>query len=473
MSFKPSKYQQDIFDFIKTGTGNAIVEAVAGSGKTTTILRALDFINPRSKVLFLAFNKHIASELQAKMPFGFEAKTLHSLGYSIIKENRKVKMQQWKITNIIKESILGKSYNWKKDYAKMTVAVKLIGLIKSLGYHSVDVKEASDIVDHFALDAKNLELGLVIRAWELMEGDPNTIDFDDMIWVPVHDDLTFPKYDYVFVDEAQDLSPIQVDFLARLLGDSSRLIAVGDTHQAIYGFRGADADCMNRIRNEFNTTEFPLSICYRCPKSVVSLARTLVPHIEHDEDQEDGNVFHRHINSFREKAKSGDYVLCRVTLPLLGECMRQISMGRKACVKGRDIGTGLISMVEGFKAGSIADLTEKLKMSREKALGNAKNEAAKIAIEDRHDCILVLMTDVDTVKALIAKIKKIFTDKLEGIVFSTIHKSKGLEAKNIYILRGDLLPHPRCNSEWQIQQENNLSYVAITRAQETLTWIEE
>jgi len=66
--FTPSPYQQGIYDFITKGTGNAVVSAVAGSGKTTTLINALNLIPSELNVLFLAFNKSIAKELAERVP---------------------------------------------------------------------------------------------------------------------------------------------------------------------------------------------------------------------------------------------------------------------------------------------------------------------------------------------------------------------------------------------------------------------
>ena len=67
MAFKPNKYHQAIYDFISDGEGNAVINAVAGSVKTTTIINALDIISPDKSVLFLAFNKSIVEELKNKI----------------------------------------------------------------------------------------------------------------------------------------------------------------------------------------------------------------------------------------------------------------------------------------------------------------------------------------------------------------------------------------------------------------------
>src|SRR3990172_8957636 len=103
-SFLPSKYQQTIFDFIVTGTGHAVVEAVAGSGKTTTIVNALDLTPKDARVGFVAFNKHIASELKKRAPDHVHVSTLHSLGLSILRKlNDKIQVDDDKVGTILDE----------------------------------------------------------------------------------------------------------------------------------------------------------------------------------------------------------------------------------------------------------------------------------------------------------------------------------------------------------------------------------
>ena len=82
MAFKPSKYQRAVYQFIKSCRGNAVVEAVAGSGKSTTIVNAIDIIPEDKRILFLAFNKAIVTELERKVGKkpNCDIRTLHSLG---------------------------------------------------------------------------------------------------------------------------------------------------------------------------------------------------------------------------------------------------------------------------------------------------------------------------------------------------------------------------------------------------------
>ena len=62
--YEPSKYQKAIYDFIKNGKGNLVVEAAAGSGKTTTLIKSLDFIDESKNILLVAFNRDIVAELK-------------------------------------------------------------------------------------------------------------------------------------------------------------------------------------------------------------------------------------------------------------------------------------------------------------------------------------------------------------------------------------------------------------------------
>ena len=88
-NFTPSTFQKDIFDFVLNDSRNAVVSAVAGSGKTTTLLKSLELISDENSVLFLAFNKSIVDELIERVPkkSNIHLKTLHKFGYGTIRKN--------------------------------------------------------------------------------------------------------------------------------------------------------------------------------------------------------------------------------------------------------------------------------------------------------------------------------------------------------------------------------------------------
>ena len=83
--FTPSKEQKEIFKFILNGEKNAVISAVAGSGKTTTLLEALKLIPEDKSVLFMAFNKSIAKELRERVPQreSIKVMTVHGFGIGV------------------------------------------------------------------------------------------------------------------------------------------------------------------------------------------------------------------------------------------------------------------------------------------------------------------------------------------------------------------------------------------------------
>lgn len=478
---KYSKYQEDIFAFIESGTGHGIVEAVAGSGKTTTIVEAANRIPRDKSAIFVAFNKHIAEALQDKLPPHVEARTLHSIGWQICRENITgyVRVNGNKIKNALKFDV----FNWrscspkrkKKFYAMSRPIAQLVSLAKSQGW-SADVDQATmeEIVARHGIELPEVWDWGTFKA-TMLEGFGNTkvMDYDDMIWYPLIAKLEFPTYDYVFVDESQDLSPAQAQFVMKLSGD--RIIAVGDTHQAIYGFRGADAKAMQNLKTTLIATVLPLSICYRCGKNIVAAAQKIVPHIEACEGASDGIVTSIPYDKFSGVVTDDAYVLCRVTAPLVEACLDLIAEGRKATVLGRDIGEMLLTTLKGLQLVNSVDIQtfkETLEGWYESRVKKMCKEAI-VKITDTRDTLLVLARGCSVIGDVKTRISNIFSKDGEGIIFSTIHKSKGLEADTIFILRPDLLPHPLCTQPWQLEQEDNLHYVAITRAKKKLIYVKE
>jgi superfamily I DNA/RNA helicase len=474
-----SKYQENIFKFIQEEKGHAFVEAVAGSGKTTTIVEAANRIPQNSKAIFLAFNKHIATELGSRLPMNCEAKTLHSLGFNLMKScgtfPRYIKVNANKNKNLFLYKVLEDEDLIKKKYAISYNITRVISLLKGLYVTEPTREDIVGLCDNYDIDVMDMDefAEFAIEVFYLSINQTSVIDFDDMLFMPVHHDIAFPKYDNVFVDEAQDLNPIQIEIISRLNG---RVIAVGDTHQAIYGFRGADPYAVEKMVNTFSAIKLPLSICYRCAKNIVNLAKELVPHIECNESQIDGEIVNIKIEDLPTHVTEGDYILCRTTAPLVSMCLRLLRLGKMATVKGRDIGEGLINFIDTVNKGStdINDFYNSLNEYVTKKMGEyeARNKTSSIIeLQDKYDTIDALSEEVKTVEELKAKVKGLFSDEVSGIVLSTIHKSKGLETDNVYILKPEILPHPKAKLDWQITQEKNLKYVAITRAKKKLCFV--
>lgn len=93
-------------------------------------------------------------------------------------------------------------------------------------------------------------------------------------------------------------------------------------------------------------------------------------------------------------------------------------------------------------------------------------------MQDKADTLVIFLEQSSTIIEATDKINTLFSNNNgTGIVLSTIHKAKGLEATKVFILCPELLPHPMAKSAWQQDQEANLKYVAITRAREHLVYV--
>lgn len=493
-NFKPSVYQQAVYDFIKDGKGNAVINAVAGSGKSTTIVNALSMIPNDKKVLFLAFNVDIKKELEAKVKklklSNVSVSTLHSLGFKTMLRVFKSNVRDDKYTSYFNERFNDKDDALFKqtrvlseeDNSEYFANVrKLLDLLRvNLANKNQDIE---DLVYKHNIRIVDNEIKLVGECINWGIQHPEMVDFTDMIYLPCLKKLHMPQYDFVFIDECQDLNTAQRTlFMSCVKEKVGRWIAVGDVRQAIYGFCGGDADSFNKLKSSPNTITLPLSICYRCDKNIIKLAQDIVPQIQWREGADEGVVDR---NAKIEDVKSGDMILCRVTAPLVRLGMRYISQGIKANIKGRDIGINLINLIRKTKKKTMEGVLYNLELELEKIAHKVmerthcnKEEAKESPLYQFHldkiQSLKALSGDLKTPQAVINRIEKIFSDEQEGIILSTVHKSKGLEADRVFIICEDKLPLKwAMKVDWMAEQEWNLVYVTITRAKHFLGYIKD
>ena len=236
--------QAAIFDCIRDNNNHIIVNAGAGTGKTSTIVEAAKMIGGETAA-FLAFNKSIATELAKKLPDGVEAKTFHAFGFAAIRAaGVRTKVNNYKVSNIIGD-LLGKDF-----YA--APLKKLVSLVKGGLIEGTDIKSINKLIDEFNISfnsqrEEDLAIQSIPAILNISKKETQTIDFDDMIWLPLVNNYPFPKYDVLFVDEAQDFNESQREMISKCV-NGGRCIIVGDKNQAIYGFRGADSNSINLFR---------------------------------------------------------------------------------------------------------------------------------------------------------------------------------------------------------------------------------
>ena len=483
MALNFSSYQLAFFDLMESGETSIVVNAKAGAGKTTTIVEGCNRLPENLSVLFLAFNKKIVNELKDRLPNGVECATFNSAGWRAWirftgKSYRAIKIDAKKTWRIIWDTFD------KEDQALYGAFVnKMVALAK----HSGLTPDSSEdqwwaVQDHHNVTMNSgdadYEYGLRLCQQVLEESIRRATwvcDFDDQIYMPWLRNATLPKFDRVFIDEAQDTNSIQIDLLKRMLRPGGKLIAVGDPQQAIYGFRGADHTAMARITEAFSATEVPLSICYRCAKNVIERAQEYVPDIYASDTAPDGVVEDVEEYSI-EDFQPSDAILCRNNAPLIEVAYQIISRGRGVNFLGRDIGAGLKSLIRSMEASDLDDLELKLYgwFDKESEKLRKKRQEEKIELlEDRLKCIEVFIANLpqsrQTIGDLLQAIDALFENKGRGITLSSVHKSKGAEWDRVFILDfNKYMPSKYARKEWMQLQETNLIYVAITRAKRYL-----
>ena len=485
-----SPEQQAIFSFIENEDGSLMVVAGAGAGKTTTGVEAFKRVSIMESALFLAFNKRIQETLEARLGKG-KALTFHSLGNRAWKRHSGEwpKLEGFKVSALVREHTRNSDPEFKSDVGKLVGFAKGIGLVPSSAelthLHGLapDIEEVwMDLIDEHNLDfgkatpASAIQLARRVLIESILQA-PQVIDFNDQLYMPIISDAQFNQYDVLFVDEAQDVNEIQREIIRRSLAPGGRLIAIGDPNQAIYAFRGAGNDSMQLLQQEFHAKELPLSVSYRCPLKVIEDANEQVEWLRAREGAPEGKV--EHVYSVDPKEiRDSDVVLCRLNAPLVEYAFGLIAAGRGCKVLGRDIGTGLISLVKKMHAENISDLEKRLAqhLESERTRLIKEGKAYKLnSLQDRIDTIYIFTRQMQgsSITTLLERINSLFDDEINPhkITLSTIHKAKGLEWPRVYLLKYGLI------GQWSQlgvpDQEDNLRYVAKTRAQEELIYIEE
>lgn len=475
-TFEPSKYHFPIIEWVKDQTaGKAlVVEARAGSGKTTTSLELAKLLDPALDIVFLAFNKHNVVTLRERAPGHLKVVTYHSLGFSACRHlGKEITVEEDKVVRIL-DGLLDKF-----TYGGLFPDIKrLVSLVKA------NLVEPTEENLNFLADRHGIELNgsseTVFAAVELVieecKNQVHTVDYDDMCWLPIALDLPVVKYDFIFIDEAQDTNKCQIALALRSLKDGGRVLAVGDSYQSMYGFRGADVDAIPNLISELSAKVLPLSITYRNPKCIVRLVNEKFPEIDLEAAPwaQEGTI--RNISDERALMEyaPGDMIICRCNAPLVAPAFRLIARGVKAVIRGRDIGKGLQVLVRKMKAHDMPELLSRLGEYRrnetEKLLAAGKNQQAQ-SVDDKVETLVALSDGVYSISELEDRIENIFSDDAKGVVFSSVHRAKGLEAERIYILQPNLMPHKMAKKDWEIVQERNIMYVAYTRTLNELIFV--
>ena len=547
MGFKPSTYQQDILDFfLNNPQSNMLVNALAGSGKSTTACMLSE--HSKTSDLYIAFNASVVEEFKKKIKNPkTKVMTMHSLAYSIMLYNveqeskdsrekpkgfgsqrskRTVSLDNFKPHKILDEEIT-KRYGRYIEFAKRVFLkdnyINLYNLCRLTLTDMSSNKDVSRLIDDHVLflyygdegysapDISEITSTLKIldtKSRQQFETQ-GVIDFTDMLWITLnklkYDNWEVPYwalYTNIYCDEVQDFSNIQLNFLKFIKRTKGRYVFIGDFHQAIYNFAGANAQAFNQIPKMFAPVKtFDLPICYRCAKSHLSRVNREygIPILPCD-DAPMGFVKTIDKNKISEYAKAGDMVISRKNKWIAEVVLDLARNGTPIFIEDKEMVGAIKRQILSSKCTSVGTLEKFL----QKVISNYNKKLFEIVSknvreggheEERLEAVAETNSKIDNTSFLLEilegylenhassdSVSKFsnFIDKLLNTTPSpncvrlcSIHKAKGLEATNVFVLNEAKINYDFRNSKEQNIQEKNLSYIATTRAKEGLYLVKE
>lgn len=468
-----SKEQNKIEEFLLSDDSSLIIQALAGSGKTTTLIKVVlpsllkkgVFIED---ILVLMFSKNVNVEFEKRLKeegLPVRSATFHSAGLSLLKNSFGTQVDFKKCKRLSKE--LGIESD---NVSKLSSFCKIYGLGAIAGL-KINSSNISKVADRHLIEVDDAEIYQCEQLLFASLKDTKFCDFDDMIWLPVFHNLKC-DYNYVVVDECQDNSDLRNEFIKKCCGDC-KLIAVGDRHQSIFSFAGSNNDSMDELKSYFKAKELPLTTTYRCSKNVTNFAKKWAPKIQHRENAPDGMVQQLTFSEFyRKKISQESAILCRLNSPLIPLAFHLANSGQRCYIKGKAIGEELANLAQRWKWSTLDELESKLQrfLDREKRKLLPEKENTYRNIVDKVACLTSIIKHCkenrkNNREHFVQFVRNLFSDDGTGIVLSTVHGAKGLEWKDVYIWGWEkLMPAKWVKQDWEKESEKCIQFVAVTRA---------
>lgn len=435
---------------------NLFIEARAGCGKTTTLSLVAGALHRPG--LALAFNVSAAKELRSKLPNGWKASTLNSIGMQVffrngmrpeVKEDKLLKIaDSIEVRGNLYETI--QTARWARILGiipKASGVPRISGLIPD-SMESWKLAQAMAEAPEADLEAARKILIKSIR----QVFSKQVIDFDDQIYISALFLSRWPSYPVVMVDEAQDISPLNLRQLERLVSPSTQVIAVGDRFQAIYGWRGAAEDAVDQIIDRFGLESLPLSITFRCPKKIVERWSEVIPEFRAREDAPEGVIT---VRDALPTPSAGDAIIAYQNSDLILEAISLLDQGRSFVFLGRDFEKS----VERLHKIAEGDLEAARRISRARARKLALIGSDPGPVRETFEIYKTLYEKYGP-DGVTPTLRAILSGR-SGPVFTTAWRAKGLEWNTVHLL----------HENGREQSDLNVVYVAETRARMTLNII--
>jgi DNA helicase-2/ATP-dependent DNA helicase PcrA len=479
-----SDHQKVIFNNIENGDGHTVIQSSPGSGKSTTILQGLrhvpDQYKTDNKTLFTAFTSSSAKHLESHIPKGVYSKTHHSLGFAPlrkawghvygiggmgsvdIKNDSAFALATEEVGHKANENKLRQMLVFAMDYAKISLADTVEDIEKVIDQFGIDLCGIDSV--RFSNHVLSM-MNKCAQAPRKLNGR-SVISYADMIYLWWKNGWDLQKFDRVFVDEAQDLSPARTTLIINSLALGGRICAVLDKNQAIFGFAGASDNVVDMFMNELKAKQLHLSVSYRCPRSVIELAKRINPLIEAAPNAIDGTIDSIKSEDLYASVKEGSVILSRTNWPLIRACYKMLAMNMKVCIKGKDIGDRFQWRINCWANDTVESLINSINGWREEMCDRLiRRKQSTETVEDEARSLELFTEGASTIEEVKDRINSFFSDSPAQITLSTVHKYKGLENPNVYLLSKTL--HPDRGGE-----EERIYYTGITRSSNCLTFVE-
>ncbi|MET7333300.1 UvrD-helicase domain-containing protein [Nonomuraea sp. NPDC005650] len=457
----PTSEQQAILDAAATGQP-LVIEAGAGTGKTTT-LKMVAAAAPRTRALYLAYNKAIAEDARASFPANTQCSTAHSLAFRQVGHQFKDRLngprlparEVARFLQIPAVVDLG-----KHALTSVKVARIVTDSIRRFCYSDDDLPAFSHIptipgldVDPDAMyELRAQVLPMLERAWEDLQERGGRLKFEHDHYLKMWA-LTQPTLpaDVVFLDEAQDANPV----IARIVeAQSAQRILVGDQSQAIYGWRGA-VDAMQ----EFTGQRLALSQSFRFGQAIADEANTWLQLLKAPlrlsgnpaKDSKVGVVY------------PGQAILCRTNAGAIGQAMAAIGSGlRPALVGGGNDIRNLARACQDLQRGRPTEHPELMAFSSwDEVREYAEHDAGGADLKT-----LVKLVDGHGPERILRIVDQLVDEHNADVVLSTAHRAKGREWATVRLAADWSEPY---NQDGSLNRgEAMLTYVAVTRAKDVL-----
>lgn len=491
---KPSPYQTGVFRHALENRGNGRIKAVAGSGKST-VLEMLAHLFDEEGVS-ISFNVHIRDEMVPRLkPTKLTAATIHQIALATLspvlpRTKPREFIQKDKYRPLIREWMEANPRLEPEERDNLRERLtKMVDLARLTLTSPMNAPAFREMCDHFTLDFDGWEAEAtqdIIEAGERSARRTGIIDFNDMLSLCETWRLQPKTHRVVLLDEAQDTNAAQQALALKMIDRGGRFYFVGDPDQSIYGFAGADVEAFDRLADWSRAEDLPLNVCYRCPSSHIQLAKAIVPHIEARDGAPEGIIERVKESDLSQRLQPGDMIMCRVTAPLISTCLSLIRQGVHARVRGQDIEKGLAALIRTTdkllakqRASSWKDFPAALRryveVQTERLEARGASEGRIATLYDQMEAILTVyeIAETQSAEGLIGYLKTLFDDKRPPILLTTIHGAKGLQNPRTFILRPDKLPLVWAKQQpWEAQQERNCQYIAYTRSQSELYFVD-